>query len=56
MRILNEEAAKKLNYSSIIMEKRALHPKPPQDPNKIKIIYQKASTTADTPESFLTVR
>ncbi|CAL6051371.1 Dynein_heavy chain [Hexamita inflata] len=53
MSILNEQAARKLNYSMVIETKRALHPGPPKP--SIKIIYQKP-TEVDSPESFLTKR
>ena len=55
MRILNDEQAKKLNYQSIIISKRSLHPKPPIDPTKPRIIYQKPQEI-DTLESYLVKR
>lgn len=55
MRILNNAQASKLNYTNIIMQKRALHPKPPVDPSKPRIIYQKPQEI-DTLESYLTKR
>ena len=39
MRILNDKAAKQLDYVDLIRQKRALHPVPPVDPKRLKIIF-----------------
>lgn len=56
MRILNDKAAKQLNYIDLIRQKRSLHPVPPPDPKRLKIIFQKPTIGEDPPESYLTKR
>ena len=56
MRILNDKAAKELKYIDLIKQKRALHPQPPTDPKRLKMIFQKPTIGEDSPESYLTKR